>query len=183
MPNRFEFTHAEYVVAENATNATITVRFYPGNRGISGAVNYHTEDETAIAQHDYMPVAGTLNFSDWANRSFDVPIIWDELDESDQTVILRLDPVSPLSTVGPRAKAILRITNVDAPAKLRLAGGPGSVTVSWPDDGVVRLLEKSDSPRAANWITVTNTPFSASGRFFVTNTCSSAATFYRLRKP
>ena len=183
MPNRFEFTHAEYVVAENATNATITVRFYPGNRSISGAVDYHTEDGTAIAQHDYMPVAGRLFFSGWANRSFDVPVIWDAVDESDQTVVLQLGAITPLSTVGPRKTAILRITNVDPPAKLRLARGSDSVTVSWLDDGVARLLEKTGSPSGGNWTHVTNSPVNVAGRFYITNNCSGAATFYRLRKP
>jgi len=78
-PNRFEFTQAEYVVAEDA-GAVIWVRLHPGHRGISGGVAYRTEDGTAIADEDYLPVAASLYFSGWANRSFSVPIIWDSLD-------------------------------------------------------------------------------------------------------
>lgn len=182
-PNRFEFTQAEYVVAEDAGHAVIWVRFNPGHRGISGAVAYRTEDGTAIADEDYLPVAASLSFSGWANRSFNVPIVWDSLDESDQTVHLRLLP-GWKTEVGPQATATLRITNVRPPLKLALAAaGDGTLTISWPDDGVARLLEKCDTPFGGNWTVVTNAPAAAAGRLSVTETQSSRATFYRLRKP
>ena len=76
MPNRFEFTQAEYVVDENATNAVITVRFYPGNRAVAGSVAYTTEDVTAIAGEDYVGVSGNLWFSGWEPRCLTVPVIW-----------------------------------------------------------------------------------------------------------
>ncbi|MGH8525351.1 MAG: Calx-beta domain-containing protein [Gammaproteobacteria bacterium] len=183
VPNRFEFTQAEYVVAEDASHAVIWVRFRPGHRGISGQVAYRTEDGTALADEDYAPVAGSLYFSGWANRSFNVPIVWDSLDESDQTVNLRLLP-GWKTEVGPQATATVRITNVRPPLKLALvAAADGTLTLSWPDDGVARLLEKCDTPFGGNWTVITNAPTSAAGRLSVTDVGSAGATFYRLRKP
>ena len=105
MPNRFVFSQSEYVVAEDATKAIITILFFPGNRGMSGSVAYTTENGTAIAGEDFIHTEGSLYFPGPAPLSFSVPVIWDELDEADQTVQLHLGGVEP-------ATAILRITNV-----------------------------------------------------------------------
>jgi hypothetical protein len=143
-----------------------------------------TEDITATTGEDYIHVSGTLSFSGWAPRFITVPIIWDDLDEGDQTVRLRLIGGGWKTMVGPQDTATLRITNVRPPLRLRLERGTGGlVTISWPDDGVARILEKSESPLAANWMTVTNAQTAAAGRFFVTEGRSGPVIFYRLRKP
>jgi hypothetical protein len=49
VPNRFEFTSAQYFASRSATNAVITVRFSPGSRSWGGSVNYATQNGTAIA--------------------------------------------------------------------------------------------------------------------------------------
>ena len=121
VPNRFAFAQNEYVVAEDAGNATITVLFYPGNRGMSGSVGYTTQDGTAIAGEDYAHTEGGLYFPGPAPLSFNVPVIWDAQDEGDQIVYLRLG--------GPdQSTATLRITNVRrpeaTPAPVRRAAGP-----------------------------------------------------------
>jgi hypothetical protein len=123
VPNRFDFSQAEYVVAEDAGSATITVLFFPGNRGMSGSAGYRTENGTATAGEDYVHAEGGLYFSGPAPLSFNVPVIWDALDEGDQIVHLRLGGGASQST------AILRITNVPRPvapaqAPVRRAGGP-----------------------------------------------------------
>jgi hypothetical protein len=124
VPNRFDFSQAEYVVAEDAGSATITVLFFPGNRGISGSAGYRTEDGTATAGEDYVHVEGGLYFSGPAPLSFSVPVIWDALDEGDQIVHLHLGGGASQST------ATLRITNVSRPvappppAPPRGTGGP-----------------------------------------------------------
>jgi hypothetical protein len=117
VPNRFEFSSAEYVIAENATNAVITVLFYPGNRSMTGSAGFRTEDGTAVAGEDYLHVEGILSFSGGAPRSFSVPIIWDKLDEGDQTVLLRLGGGASQST------ATLRIMNVPSPVRPQREGG------------------------------------------------------------
>jgi hypothetical protein len=113
--NRFEFTQAEYVVAEDATNAVIPVRFHPGHRGISGSVPYVTEDITAIAGEDYISVSNILSFSGWTPRFITVPIVRDDLNEGDEILRLRLIGGGWKTMVGPQATAILRITNVPRP--------------------------------------------------------------------
>jgi len=118
VPNRFEFSQAEYVVSENATNAVITVIFHPGNRSVTGAAGYSTEDGTAIAGKDYVHVEGGLSFNGWAPRSFSVPIIWDDVDEGDKTVVLHLGGGASQST------AILRISNVPPPPRPQPEPGP-----------------------------------------------------------
>lgn len=108
VPNRFAFSQSEYVVAEDATKAIITILFYPGNRGMSGTVGYTTENGTAIAGEDYVHTEGSLYFSGPAPLSFSVPVIMDDVDEGDRIVTLRLGgPDSPTAT--------LRITNVRRP--------------------------------------------------------------------
>ncbi len=110
VPNRFAFSQSEYVVAEDATKAIITILFYPGNRGMSGSVGYTTENGTAIAGEDYFHSEGSLYFPGPAPLSFSVPVILDEVDEGDQIVTLRLaGPDSPTAT--------LRITNVRPPLR------------------------------------------------------------------
>jgi len=109
VPNRFDFSQPEYVVAEDAGGATITVLFFPGNRGVSGSVGYTTQDGTATAGQDYIHTEGGLYFSGPAPLSFNVPVIWDALDEGDQVVHLRLGGPEPQPT------AALRITNVPRP--------------------------------------------------------------------
>jgi hypothetical protein len=122
VPNRFAFAQAEYVVAEDAGSATITVLFYPGNRGMSGSVGYTTQDGTAIAGEDYAHTEGGLYFPGPAPLTFNVPVIWDAQDEGDQIVHLRLGGPDPQPT------ATLRITNVRrpeaTPAPVRRAAGP-----------------------------------------------------------
>jgi len=121
VPNRFDFSQAEYVVAEDAGSATITVLFFPGNRGMSGSASYRTENGTATAGEDYGRTEGDLYFSGPAPLSFKVPVIWDALDEGDQIVHLHLGGGASQST------ATLRITNVRRPvaqAPARRAGGP-----------------------------------------------------------
>jgi hypothetical protein len=123
VPNRFDFSQAEYVVAEDAGSATITVLFFPGNRGVSGSAGYRTENGTATAGEDYIHTEGGLYFDGPTPLSFKVPVIWDALDEGDQIVQLHLGGGASQST------AILRITNVRrpvaaAPAPARRPGGP-----------------------------------------------------------
>jgi hypothetical protein len=109
VPNRFDFSQAEYVVPEDAGAATITVLFYPGNRGMSGSAGYRTEDGTATVGEDYIHTEGSLYFDGPAPLSFKVPVIWDALDEGDQIVQLHLGGGASQST------ATLRITNVRRP--------------------------------------------------------------------
>ena len=183
VPNRFEFMQSEYVVAEDASNAVISVRFDPGHRGIYGSVRYETADGTATAGEDYTAVSNILNFSGWGPRSFNVPIVLDSLVEGDQTVQLRLLP-GWKTDVGPQSTAVLRITNVRPPLKLHIASaGDGTLTLSWPDDGITRLLEKCDTPRGTDWTVVTASPKSVAGRLSVTDGPAARAAFYRLRKP
>jgi hypothetical protein len=117
VPNRFDFSQAEYVVAEDAGSATITVLFFPGNRGISGSAGYRTEDGTATAGQDYVQTEGGLYFDGPAPLSFKVPVIWDALDEGDQIVHLHLGGGASQST------ATLRITNVRRPVAAAPARG------------------------------------------------------------
>jgi hypothetical protein len=118
-PNRFEFTQAEYVVAEDATNAVIPVRFHPGNRGISGSVPYVTENITATAGEDYIAVSNILWFSGWAPRFITIPIVRDDLNERDEILRVRLIGGDWKTMVGPQDTVILRITNVPRPGDPR----------------------------------------------------------------
>ena len=124
VPNRFAFSQDEYVVAEDAGAATITVLFYPGNRGISGSAGYRTENGTATAGEDYVHTEGGLYFDGPAPLSFNVPVIWDALDEGDQLVQLHLGGGASQSTAALRITNVRRTVVPALPAPPRGGGGP-----------------------------------------------------------
>ena len=107
-PPTVDFDRQAYETAEEAGTALITVTLdVPSGLGVT--VNYSSTDGTATAWMDYTPVTDTLTFAPGiASQTFTVPVIFDEMSEVHETVILTL--VNPQNAnVGPNSPAILTI--------------------------------------------------------------------------
>jgi hypothetical protein len=183
IPDQFEFISAQYFVSSGATNAVIGVRFLPGGRSWSGSINYATRDGTAVANQNYTPVNGTLNFSGVPYQSFTVPLIGSPVDQP-KTILLVLAPnPSDSNALITRGNAVLNI-NLPPPPNLAVRpGANGTVVISWSDDGTAPLLEKLDTSMAASWGTLGTMPVDGNGKCSYTDVSSTGMALYRLRRP
>jgi hypothetical protein len=110
-----QFSAPEYLVGENGGNATITVTRTGSSSGAL-TITASTSNGTAIAGQDYAATTVTLTFPNGVtSRTFNLPMINDNLDEPNETVNLTLSnqvggtPGSPLT-------AVLTITDDDTSA-------------------------------------------------------------------
>jgi hypothetical protein len=183
IPNQFEFISARYFASSGATNAVITVRFFPGGRSWSGSVNYATRNGTATANQDYAPVNGTLNFSGTAYQSFTVPLTESRGDQP-KTILLVLTPnPSDSNALITLSNAVLNI-NLPPPPNLVISpAANGTVVISWSDDGTAPLLEKRDASTTASWSVLGTMPVDGNGKCSYTDVSSTGMALYRLRRP
>lgn len=116
------FSSATYSQSESGPQATITVRRVNGSDG-AASVDFAAQAGTAGAQ-DFTAVTGTLNWQDGdaADKTFQVPIVDDTLDESDETVLLSLSNAVGAS-LGQPATATLSILDDDLPPQLSFDAG------------------------------------------------------------
>ncbi|MFN8494903.1 MAG: Calx-beta domain-containing protein [Caldilineaceae bacterium] len=106
------FSNATYSVNENAGTANITVQL---NAAPSQAVTvaYATSNGTASANQDYTPSQGTLTFAPGEmSKTFAVPIVNDQLNETAETINLVLSNPSN-ATLGSASAATLAIVDDD----------------------------------------------------------------------
>lgn len=120
-PGRINFSAATYTVAEDEPFVTVFVQRLGGNLG-DVSVQFQTQDGTALAGVDYVSTNGVLRWSDrdTSVRSFRVPIIANDIIESDKTfnVVLTNPTVqgsSDTNALGFQRTATIRIVNEDAP--------------------------------------------------------------------
>lgn len=113
-PIYLQFTDANYSATEGSS-ATITVARFGFTTGTS-TIDYATSDGTAVAGSDYVAISGTLRFNPGeSQKSFTIPINYDKVPESAETINLALtNPTG--STARGRQTAVLTIT--DAPPQL-----------------------------------------------------------------
>ena len=112
-PGTLQFSAASYSEAEDAGNATITVTRTGGSTG-AVSVSYATSDGSAIANSDYTPASGTLNFAEGElTKTFNVPLIDDPSAEPDENLNLTLSNASGGATLGTPASATLTIVDTD----------------------------------------------------------------------
>ena len=172
---------SQYRVSEDVGEVLVRVGWipYPGNT--NGWVLFRTLDGSALAGFDFISVSRTLYFSPATNIvSVPVRIILDQYNEEEEYLSLNLAAgYSSMQAVW----APLRITNVRVGPKLTLAfADDGSLSISWRDDGITRVLEKATTPSSGDWIIVNTPPFSGGGFLSVSDGASGSAGFYRLRK-
>jgi len=115
-PGTLGFTSTTYGQAETGGHATITVQRTGGSSGMVG-VHYATANGTAIAGTNYTSTSGTLSWGDGdaAQKSFDVPVIDDGVQDGTHTVNLTLASPTGGAALG-QGTAVLSITDNDHPA-------------------------------------------------------------------
>jgi hypothetical protein len=105
-----QFNSPTYTVAETGGLATITVTLSnPSATAVT--VNYATSNNTAEAGGDYLPAAGTLNFTPLStSQTFNVTIL-DDAGQEDPDEIIDLDLSNPSAnaSLGGSSTAILTI--------------------------------------------------------------------------
>jgi uncharacterized repeat protein (TIGR01451 family) len=117
-----DFAYAATAAGESSGTATVTVTLnIPA--AFSVTVNYASSDGTALAASDYEPISGTLHFAPGVTaQSFEVPLLADELDETDETVLL---------TLSNATDAVLGDAN--NPATLTIVDDDGEPSVHFSD--------------------------------------------------
>lgn len=113
-PGTIMFAETSYFVVESTGVATIEVQ---RNGGMSGAVSvaYAVAGGTAVAGSDLESVSGVLTWADGEDggKSFQVPILNDQVDEGDETVVFTLSSAAGGAALGSPASTMLTIRDDD----------------------------------------------------------------------
>lgn len=112
-PGSIQFSVASYSVEENALTVTITVTRTGGSDG-AVTVDYAAVDGTALDGADYNATSGTLSWidGDSTDRTFEVEILDDDLDEDDETVALSLSSPTGGASLGAQSTATLILLDI-----------------------------------------------------------------------
>ena len=105
------FSSAQYSATEQSGKATINLTRFNGSQGTI-LVNYSAAPGTATPNADYVPASGLIIFTNGEiNKSFDVPIINDNIAELNETVLLTLSASATNGPVGGITNATLEIVS------------------------------------------------------------------------
>src|SRR5205807_2615111 len=109
------FSAPTYNVNENGGQATITVTRTGGSAGAVSVQYATTLAGTATPGSDFTATSGTLNWAtnDSSSKTFNVSIIDDGLDETDETVGLALTIPAGGAVLGNPTTAVLTIVDND----------------------------------------------------------------------
>ncbi|HEX8617445.1 MAG TPA: DUF3500 domain-containing protein, partial [Thermoanaerobaculia bacterium] len=121
-PGTITFAEPSYFVTENAGVATIQIQRSGGTTG-AVSVAYAVAGGTATAGSDHESVSGVLTWADGesGNKSFQIPILNDEIAESDDTVVLTLSNAAGGASLGSPASTMLTIRDDDGSRHRRRA--------------------------------------------------------------
>jgi hypothetical protein len=121
-PGTITFAEPSYFVVESAGAATIQIQRSGGTTG-EVSVAYTVAGGTATAGSDLESVSGVLTWADGesGNRSFQIPILDNQVDESDETVVLTLSSAAGGAALGSPASTMLTIRDDDGPHLRRRA--------------------------------------------------------------
>lgn len=144
-PGTIRFAQTGYTVSEGGNKATITVSRVNGDDG-AATVHWSAAAGTATAGSDFTAASGNLSWADGddANKTFQVTIINDTVDESNETINLTLSNATGAGLDAARDTATLTITDNDngggggttPAAPTNLQAGPHSTTeimLTWTD--------------------------------------------------
>jgi hypothetical protein len=114
------FTETSYQVVESAGVATIQVQRSGGTTG-AVSVAYAVAGGTATAGSDLESVSGVLTWADGesGSKSFQIPILDDELAEGDETVVFTLSSAAGGAALGSPASTMLTIRDDEVPRRRR----------------------------------------------------------------
>jgi Protein of unknown function (DUF3500)/Calx-beta domain len=119
-PGTITFAEPSYEVVETAGVATIQIQRGGGTTG-AVSVAYAVAGGTATAGSDLESVSGVLTWADGdsGNKSFQIPILNDELIEGNETVVFTLSSAAGGAALGSPASTMLTIRDDDAPRRYR----------------------------------------------------------------
>lgn len=119
-PGTITFAETSYEVAESAGAATIQIQRSGGTTG-AVSVAYSVVGGSATAGSDLESVSGVLTWPDGegGSKSFQVPILDDQLAESDETVVFTLSTAAGGAALGNPASTMLTIRDDDSPQSSR----------------------------------------------------------------
>ena len=119
-PGQVRFKAATTVSGENAGAVNVVVNLAsPATVPVS--INFNSVDGTAMAGADYFSAAGTLTFAPGeTEKTFSVSLIDDALDETTETVILRLSSANNGSVIGEPNIFLLSLTDDDPTPTLKI---------------------------------------------------------------
>ena len=140
-----QFLVSAFNVKENGGSAAITVT-RTGGISDSIAVNYATSDGTAIAGTDYVPVSGTLVFTNaQVSQTFEVQINDNLVQDGNRFLRVNLSSPSPAGTLG--APAVATLTIVDNETYNEQAGAVDTAfnTSSGTDGNVLAMGVQTDN--------------------------------------
>ncbi len=113
IPGVLQFASPAFSAQENAGTATITVTRLNGSDG-PVSVNVATSDGTGMAGTNYVATNATLFFaSGQTSQTFSVPLIDDNKNDGDKTVVLTLSNPSGGASLGGSSTAVLTLVNTD----------------------------------------------------------------------
>ncbi len=177
------FSSAQYSATEPSGKATISLTRFNGSQGTM-SVNYSTAPGTATPNADYVPVSGLIVFTNGEiNKSFEVPILNDNIAELNETVLLTLSASATNGPVGGITNAILEIVSAqDLPMYLltvsnqllRFSRSPGVIQTNLAITGLLAgevLLAMDFRPASGQLYGL-----GSSNRLYTLNPNSGAAT-------
>jgi Protein of unknown function (DUF3500)/Calx-beta domain len=114
------FVETSYQVVESAGVATIQIQRSGGTAG-AVSVAYAVAGGTATAGSDLESVSGVLTWADGesGSKSFQIPILDDQLAEGDETVVFTLSSAAGGAALGSPASTMLTIRDDEAPRRRR----------------------------------------------------------------
>jgi hypothetical protein len=176
VPDSFSISQTIYTTPPGATNVEITVAFQPGNRGYSGAVDFHTEDDTASDGVDYLGASGRLYFSGVPEKTFNIPILPSSSDGRPKSFRVYLTHTTAYLWNSPATVLIEHAPRLECSTK------DGKLVLSWPGNLEGYILESSPYPDCSSAMQVPLPAVVVDGRWQVEEAASAAVRFYRLRK-
>jgi hypothetical protein len=119
-PGTIMFAETSYLVGESSGVATIQIQRNGGTTG-TVSVAYSVAGGTATAGSDVESVTGVLTWADGesGSKSFQIPILDDQLDEADETVVFTLSSAAGGAALGSPASTMLTIRDDDGPTRPR----------------------------------------------------------------
>ncbi|MGH8250934.1 MAG: choice-of-anchor B family protein [Steroidobacteraceae bacterium] len=123
---RISFVGTTVSVSENTGTARVTLRRNAGFAG-SVSIDFATTDGTATAGADYTTTSGTVDWTagDLGDRTIEVPVVNDDLDEDGETFRITLTNAVGGATIEGSATLEVQITNDDGVAPPPGGGGGG----------------------------------------------------------
>ncbi|HEX8255721.1 MAG TPA: DUF3500 domain-containing protein [Thermoanaerobaculia bacterium] len=121
-PGTITFAEPSYFVFENAGVATIQIQRSGGKTG-AVSVGYAVAGGTATAGSDHESVSGVLTWADGegGTKSFQIPILGDQVVEADETIVLTLSNAAGGAALGSPASTMLTIRDDDGSRQRRRA--------------------------------------------------------------